>query len=128
MRDHHPYNITAARFLPPPACLSAQEKDFPQQCLFEKSSFVVRLLKNKKIEQMNTGIKTLICGILLWLHLAYSAASAPYSAIVVDANTSLIQHALLLAIMSRAFSSLGYAHERAGKARGARSCLYTQKL
>ena len=39
---------------------------------------------------MNTGIKTLICGILLWLHLAYSAASAPYSAIVVDANTKQV--------------------------------------
>ena len=39
---------------------------------------------------MNTGIKTLICGVLLWLHLACSAASAPYSAIVMDANTNQV--------------------------------------
>ena len=48
--------------------------------------------KNKKIEQMNTGIKSLICSVLLWLHLAYSAASAPYSAIVIEANTNQIVH------------------------------------
>ena len=43
---------------------------------------------------MNTGIKTLICGILLWLHLACSAASASYSAIVMDANTNEIVHSV----------------------------------
>ena len=41
---------------------------------------------------MNTGIKTLICGALLWLHLVFTAASASYSAIVVDANTNEILH------------------------------------
>ena len=41
---------------------------------------------------MNTGIKTLICSVLLWLHLACSAASASYSAIVMDANTNEILH------------------------------------
>ena len=41
---------------------------------------------------MNTGIKTLICSVLLWLHLACSAASAPYSAIVMDANTNQVLH------------------------------------
>ena len=29
MRDRHPYIILAARFLPPPAAQSAQEKGFP---------------------------------------------------------------------------------------------------
>ena len=43
-------------------------------------------------------------------------------------KSSLIQHALLLAITSQTFGSLGYAHERPWKARGARSCLYPQKL
>ena len=41
---------------------------------------------------MNTGFKTLVCSVLLWLHLAYSAASAPYSAIVIEANTNQIVH------------------------------------
>ena len=41
---------------------------------------------------MNTGIKTLICSVLLWLHLACSATSAPYSAIVIEANTNQIIH------------------------------------
>ena len=41
---------------------------------------------------MNTGIRTLICGILLWLHLACTATSASYSAIVMDANTNEILH------------------------------------
>ena len=43
-------------------------------------------------------------------------------------SPSPTQRALLPAIMSQAFSSLGCAHERTGKARGARSCLYPQKL
>ena len=41
---------------------------------------------------MYAGIKTLICSVLLWLHLAYSAASASYSAIVMDANTNQVLH------------------------------------
>ena len=43
-------------------------------------------------------------------------------------SPSPTQHALLPAIMSQAFSSLGCAHERPWKACGARSCLYPQKL
>ena len=43
---------------------------------------------------MNTGIKTLICSVLLWLHLTCSAASAPYSAIVIEANTNEIVHSV----------------------------------
>lgn len=41
---------------------------------------------------MDTGIKTLICSVLLWLHLACVASSAPYSAIVMDANTNQVLH------------------------------------
>ncbi|MBT7907613.1 MAG: D-alanyl-D-alanine carboxypeptidase [Marinovum sp.] len=58
----------------------------------KKAALLLGCFKNKKTEQMNTGIKTLICCILLWLHLAYSAASAPYSAIVIEANTNQIVH------------------------------------
>lgn len=41
---------------------------------------------------MNTGIKTLICSVLLWLLLACTATSASYAAIVMDANTNEFLH------------------------------------
>ncbi|XXK32601.1 D-alanyl-D-alanine carboxypeptidase family protein [Rhodobacteraceae bacterium nBUS_24] len=79
-------------FCPPNGFKRSRKRFSLSNVCLKKGALLLGCFKNKKTEQMNTGIKTLICCILLWLHLAYSAASAPYSAIVIEANTNQIVH------------------------------------
>ena len=66
-----------------------------------------------------------IMGSPMWLKSVMTGALCGTSRALSPSPT---QRALLLAIMSQAFSSLGCAHESPWKACGARSCLYPQKL
>jgi hypothetical protein len=52
MRDHHPYTIKAARFLPPPARFSAQEKRFSlsKVCL-KKAALLLGCFKIKRLSK-----------------------------------------------------------------------------
>ena len=64
-------------------------------------------------------------GITMWLRSVMTGALCGR---IRALSPSPTQRALLPAITSQAFSSLGCAHECAWKACGARSCLYPQKL
>ena len=60
MRDHYPYTIEAARFLPPPFGFKRSSRRFSLSNVgLKKAALLLGCFKNKKTGQMNTGIKVI---------------------------------------------------------------------